>query len=97
MVCSGTALPFYKETVEVLVATGRTMAQAVSRWPLTAEVRVRAWCILCGICGGQSGAGTAFSQNSSVFPCQCHSTVAFRTHIHLGMNNRPIRGCSSET
>jgi hypothetical protein len=33
---------------------GRTMAQAVSRRPPTAEVGP------CGICGGQSGTGTGF-------------------------------------
>jgi hypothetical protein len=29
------------------------MAQAVSRWPLTVEARVRARVNPCGICGGQ--------------------------------------------
>jgi hypothetical protein len=33
------------------------MAQAVSRWPLTAEDQVRAHVDPCGICGGQSGIG----------------------------------------
>jgi hypothetical protein len=55
---------------------GRAMAQAVSRWPLTSEARVRARVDPCGICGGQSGTGTGFSPSSSVFPCQYHSTVA---------------------
>jgi hypothetical protein len=36
------------------------MAQVVSRRPLTAEARVRAWVNLCGICGGQSVTGTGF-------------------------------------
>jgi hypothetical protein len=31
---------------------GRDMAQAVSRRPLTAEARVRAWVDPCGTCGG---------------------------------------------
>jgi hypothetical protein len=28
----------------------------------------------CGICGGQSGNGTGFSQSTSVFPFQFNST-----------------------
>jgi hypothetical protein len=48
------------------------MAQAVSRRPLTAEARVRP----CGVCGGQSGTGTGFFPELSVFPCQFHSTGA---------------------
>jgi hypothetical protein len=56
--------------------TGRVMAQVVSRRPLTAEARVRARVNPYGICGGQSGIVTGFSQSSSVFPCQYHSTVA---------------------
>jgi hypothetical protein len=63
------------------------MAQVVSRRPLTAEARVRAWVYPCGICGGQSGTGTGFSQSSSVFPCQYQSTVALKTHIIWGMRN----------
>jgi hypothetical protein len=52
------------------------MAQAVSRWPLTAETRVRARVDPCGIYGGQSGTGAGFSPSSSVSPCQYHSTIA---------------------
>jgi hypothetical protein len=39
---------------------GRAIAQAVSRWLPTAAARVRARVWSCGICGGQSGAGTGF-------------------------------------
>jgi hypothetical protein len=64
------------------------MAQVVSRRPLTAEAWVRARVNPCGICGGQSGTGTGFSQSSSVFPLSIyHSTVALQTHIIWGMRN----------
>jgi hypothetical protein len=46
---------------------GCAMARAVSRQPLTAESRVRARVNPCEICGGQSGTGTGFSSNFSVF------------------------------
>jgi hypothetical protein len=49
---------------------GRALDQLVSRRPITAEARVRAWVNPRGICGGQSGTGTGFSPSSSVFPCQ---------------------------
>jgi hypothetical protein len=52
------------------------MAQAVNRRPPTAEARVRSRVSPCGICGGQSGTGTVCSANTSVFPCQFHSTGA---------------------
>jgi hypothetical protein len=35
----------------------------------------------CKICGGHIGSGTFSPPNSSVFPCQYHSTLAPRTHI----------------
>jgi hypothetical protein len=60
------------------------MALGVSRWPLTAEARVRAWFNPCGICGGLIGAGTGFSPSSSVSPCQCHSTVVVHAHVSSG-------------
>ena len=47
--------------------SGRAMAQAVSRRPLTAEARFRSRVSPCGFCGGQSGAGTGFSP-STPFP-----------------------------
>jgi hypothetical protein len=47
--------------VQDLKITGRAMAQAVSRRPLTAETRVRSQVNPCEICGGQSGTGTGFS------------------------------------
>jgi len=35
------------------------------------------------ICGGISDTGTRFSPNTSVFPCQYHSTIAPYSSIHL--------------
>jgi hypothetical protein len=64
--------------------SGRAMAQAVSRRPLTAESWVRARVYPCGICGGQSGTGAGFSPSFSVFPCQYNSTVVLCTHISSG-------------
>jgi hypothetical protein len=56
-------------------SSGRAMAQAVSRWHLTAEARVRARVNPCGICGGQSGTGQVFSEYFG-FPCKYHYTIA---------------------
>jgi hypothetical protein len=63
--------------------------------PLTAEAQVRDRVKPCGICNGQSGNGTGFSPSSTAFPCQYHSTVVLHTH-HLGMDNRPFGGRSSD-
>jgi hypothetical protein len=60
------------------------MAQAVSRWPLTAEARIRARVSQWEICGGLSGIVIGSSPSSSVFPCQYHSTVTLHIHISCG-------------
>jgi hypothetical protein len=44
----------------VCVCFGRAIAQAVSRWFPTTAARLRARVWICGICGGQSGAGAGF-------------------------------------
>jgi hypothetical protein len=51
------------------------MAQAVSRRPLTAEVRVLSQVFPCGIYGRQNGSGTGFSPVTSVFPVSAVLTV----------------------
>jgi hypothetical protein len=43
----------------LIISEGRTVAQAVSRWLLTAAARVRVRAT-CGVCGGQSGIGAGF-------------------------------------
>jgi hypothetical protein len=57
------------------------MAQTVSRQPLTAMARVSPCKIF-----GQRGTESGFAPNSSVFPCQYHSTMALYNHKlhHLG-------------
>jgi hypothetical protein len=52
------------------------MAVAVSRWPVTAEVRVQSQANPCHICGGQSATSTGFSPSTAIFPCQYHSANA---------------------
>ena len=59
------------------------MAQAVSRRLITAESRVQFQARPCEICGGKSGTGTGFSPNTSVFPCQSHSTGATYSFVRL--------------
>jgi hypothetical protein len=77
------------------------MAQSVSRQPPAAEAWVRSRTSACGNCCGQSGNGTGFSPNTSVFPWQFHSTgvplhgktkklIIFVTGLH----NKP-QGCGA--
>jgi hypothetical protein len=44
----------------LILKLGRAIAQAVSRWLLTAAARVQSRAWSSGICGGQSGAGAGF-------------------------------------
>lgn len=73
------------------------MAQVVSLRPFTAQGRVRVRVKICGICRGQSGTRTGFSQNSLVSLCQYHFAVSSHTRVIWGMNERPVGGPSSET
>jgi hypothetical protein len=67
-----------------LCLLGRTMAQVVSRLPLTDEARVRVLISPCGIRGGQSGTARGFCQSSSVVPCQYNSAVDLNNHVSSG-------------
>jgi hypothetical protein len=82
----------------------RLTAQAVSRRPPTAEVRVRSRVSPCGVCGGQSGTTTGLSPSTSVFPCQFHSTgapllgkgqkITIIIIFIIGLDNKP-QGCGA--
>jgi hypothetical protein len=61
-----------------------SIAQAVSRRPLTAESRIRARVSPCGICGGQCGSRTGLSPSSTVLPCQYHFAVTLHVHTSAG-------------
>jgi hypothetical protein len=67
--------------------------QAVSRWPLTTEARVRARVNPCGICGGQSGTGQVFSEYFG-FPCKY--IIPPLLHIHLSQPRSSVRGFTSD-
>jgi hypothetical protein len=78
----------WTKTVPVLDrAAGRAVAQAVSRWLLTAAARVRVRAA-CGICGGQSCTGAGFLRVLR-FPLPI-------IIITRGWHNRPIGGRSAE-
>jgi hypothetical protein len=83
--------------LEVLIESGRAMAEAGSCWPLTAEARVRAQVNPCGICGGRSVTGTGFSPSSSVSPVNIFPLSLSILIYHLGINNMSGSGSSSET
>jgi hypothetical protein len=57
------------------------MVEMVTHRPLIPEARVQAEVNPCGICGGQCGTGTGYSQSSLVFPCRYHCSVALNTRI----------------
>lgn len=55
-----------------LLPVGRTMASAISCWPLTANVRFRSYLN----CGGQHDIMTGLLLSTLVLPCQYFSTSA---------------------
>jgi hypothetical protein len=60
------------------------MAQAVSRWPLTVEARVRARVNPCEIYGGQSGTWTGFLRVLWFSPVNMTLHCHFPNSYHLG-------------
>jgi hypothetical protein len=70
---------------------GRVIAQAVSRWLLTAAARVRARVTSCGICGGQSGTGAGFLRLLR-FPLPIIPPITSQSisSIIWGWYNRPV-------
>ena len=73
----------HKIVTEFGLLQGLSLAQAVSRRPVTAGDRVPSQAIFCDIFGGQTGLGIGFSPSTSVFPSQYNSTIAPYTFIHL--------------
>jgi hypothetical protein len=82
-VCVGRFVRYHSVTAKSnqCLHFGRTITQAVSSRPFTAEARVLARVIPYGICVAKSGTGTGFSPSSSAVPCQYHSTVALHACI----------------
>jgi hypothetical protein len=60
----------------MLSCTSFKIHEYTNNLPFTAEARIRCWVGPCGVCGGQSGTETGFSQRNSIFPCQFHSAGA---------------------
>jgi hypothetical protein len=59
---------------------GRAMSQAVSPWPLAAEVHFGILISPCLICGGQSDIGTCLSSSFCFLPSEYNSIVSVHTH-----------------
>jgi hypothetical protein len=87
--------------MRVTKSFSRTMAQAVSRRPLTAEARVRSRVSPCETCGGQVALGQVFPPSTSVFSCKFHSSGAplqgktkTRIIFTTGLHKKP-QGCGA--
>jgi hypothetical protein len=78
----GTPLKLTTKINFCTVLTGRAMAQAVNRRPLTAESWVRARVNSCGICGGESGHWNRFFSEFFGFTLSISFyRVVLRTHM----------------
>jgi hypothetical protein len=58
------------------------MAEALNRWPVTAECWDQCQTSPCGVCSGRRGTGRLFSLGTSNFPCPYHYTSA-PTHLFI--------------
>ena len=67
------------------------MARAVSRWHVTAKVRVRSSASQCEICFGSGGKDTGFSLSTSLFPV---NIIPPTFHMQLYLNVALSRGRS---
>jgi hypothetical protein len=82
-------------TTRLKADKGRTMAQAVSPCPLTAEARVPFWVSQCGICGGQSDTGTGFPLSISFHQCSItRKTKKKLINFITGLHNKNL-GCGA--
>jgi hypothetical protein len=79
------------------LSRGHAIAQAVRRRPLTAEARVPARVIPCGICSGHVALGQISFQVLLFLLSTSFHRGSPRSYITTGMNNRPVGGRSSET
>jgi hypothetical protein len=71
----------------------RAIAQAVSRWLLTASAKVRAQVTSCGICDGQSGNGAGFLRVLRFpLPILITPTAPRSSSVIQGWYNRTIIG-----
>jgi hypothetical protein len=89
--------PWHDRMLFYQIIEGRAMSQAVSRRLLTAETWVRARVSPCGMSGGHSDTGKGLSPSHSVFPVNNIPPWLSTLIHHLWMNNRFVRGLSSET
>jgi hypothetical protein len=93
LICCSTHKVTFHLTKDTL---GRAMAQVVGRQPLTTETGVCTRVSPCGICGGQSSTGTGFTLSSGFYPINIIPSWLSKLIYHVGKNNKPTGGHSSE-
>jgi hypothetical protein len=65
------------------------MATAFGRWPLMAEAQIQSQASPGEICGGQSGTGTGFPPNTSVFTGASVPSSGFNKSLEDGTDMLP--------